>query len=137
MARSLSKDQNNAEVQSRGRGQETKISADPEVLNLAAPAMLHTSGRSAALEPELQTPADKGTTGKLAAAMTPGKMIVGPKIDGNLRIGPNTPGKEDNMANPTWLQINKVACTIFLFFAVSVRTSAILQVVFFGHISPL
>ena len=115
MARRLNKDQNKAEAQSRGRGPETKISEDPEVPNLSAPAMLHTSGRSAALEPALQTPADKGTTGKLAAAMTPGKKIVGPKIDGNLRIGHNTPGKEDNLANPTWLQINKVACTIDLF----------------------
>ena len=115
MALRLNKDQNKAEALSRGRGPETKISDDPGAPNPSAPAMLHTSGRSAALEPALQTPANKGTTGKPAAAMTPGKKIVGPKVDGNLRIGHNTPGKKDNLANPTWLRINKVAGSVDLF----------------------
>ena len=90
---------------SKDRDRGTKTSADPEVLNLAAPAMQsHIEGRSADLDPGIPTPAERGTAGKQAAAMTPGELIAGRKTDGNPRIGPAIPGRESDTANPTWLQ---------------------------------
>jgi hypothetical protein len=56
------------------------------------------------LNPGPRMTAGQETPGKPAAAVTLGELATGHKADGNPRTGPVTPGRENDSANPTWLQ---------------------------------